>query len=77
MILDKLNWSLSTREKSLGVVAKVLDCSLEVSKIELQSGYYVHFRTNKLEKEYNHQYPSSYGLNNITAFFYKNIVGIR
>ena len=34
-------------------MAKVLDCSLEISEFELQSPYYVHFRTNTLEKGMN------------------------
>ena len=32
------------------VVAKVLDCDVAVNKFELQSFYYVHFRTNILGK---------------------------
>ena len=31
-------------------MAKVLDCGLDVSEFELQSQYYVHFRTNTLGK---------------------------
>ena len=27
-------------------MAKVLDCSLEVSEFDLQSGYYVHFQAS-------------------------------
>ena len=48
------------------VVAKVLDCSFEVSKFEFHSRYYVHFRTNILGKGMN-SLPSTYGLNNITT----------
>ena len=33
----------SWRHVSCGVIAKVLDCDLEVSEFELQSYYYVHF----------------------------------
>ena len=33
-----------------GVMAKVLDCRLEVSEFELQWRCYVHFRTNTLGK---------------------------
>ena len=36
-----------------GVVAKVLECDLEVSKFEPQSHYYVHFRTNTTRKGLN------------------------
>ena len=34
-----------------GIMAKVLDCGLEVSGFQLQSSYYVHFRTNDLSKD--------------------------
>ena len=37
-------------QSTAGVMAKVLDCSLEVSEFELQSRYYVHFRINTLGK---------------------------
>ena len=37
----------------LGVVAKVLDCDIVRSEFELQSRYYVHFRTNTLGKSMN------------------------
>ena len=33
------------------VMLKPLDCYLEVSEFELQSRYYVHFRTNTLRKD--------------------------
>ena len=42
---------------SCGVIANVMDCSLEVSEFEIQSCYYVHFRTNTLEKVMNLPYP--------------------
>ena len=32
------------------VIIKVMDCGTEVSEFELQLCYYVHFRTNTLEK---------------------------
>ena len=40
------------------VMAQVLNCDLEVSKFELQSFYYVHFRTNTLEKVINPLTPA-------------------
>ena len=40
-------------ERSHGIIAKMLDYGHEVSKFELQSGYYVHFRTNTPEKHRN------------------------
>ena len=34
-------------------MATVLDCEFKVNEFELQSRYYVHFRTNNLEKGLN------------------------
>ena len=31
-----------------GVMVKAMDCKIVVNEFELQSGYYVHFRTNTL-----------------------------
>ena len=41
-----------------GVMAKVLDCGLEVSEFELQSRYNVFFRTNTHWKSLNRPYTS-------------------
>ena len=46
-------------ERSLPVVANVLDYDIVVIEFEHQSRYYVHFRTNNLGKDI----PTSYGLN--------------
>ena len=46
-------------------MAKILDCIIEVSVFELHLPYHVHFRTNTLGD--TSSYPSSYGLNSITA----------
>ena len=46
---------------------KVLDCSLKVSKFEVQLPCYIHFLTNTLWKNMNSLIPPSYGLDNITA----------
>ena len=46
---------------------KMLDCSIEVSKFELQSCYYVYFQTNTLGERYELTYPPSYGINSFTA----------
>ena len=40
-----------------GVVANVFNCHIVVSKFELQSRYYAHFRTNTLEKGINPLIP--------------------
>ena len=45
------------------VIAKVLDCSLKVSKFELQSYYYVTY----LWERYETTYPLMYRLNSLTA----------
>ena len=47
-------------------MAKVLDCSLEVSKIN-----YIHFRTKTLGKAMNLFFPQSYG------FFYNDGFAIK
>ena len=36
-----------------GVMVKAIDCEIVVSDFELQPRYYVHFRTNTLEKGMN------------------------
>ena len=41
------------------VEANVLNCDIVVSEFELQSCYYVHFRTNALPKGINPPYPSA------------------
>ena len=38
-------------------MTNMLDYSLEVNKLELQSYYYVHFQTNTLEKGKNPLFP--------------------
>ena len=44
-----------------------MDCGNVESEFELQSRYYVHFRTNTLGKRYEPPYPPSYGLNSTTT----------
>ena len=36
-----------------GVMVKAMDCRIVVSEFKLQSGYYIHFRTNTLGKGMN------------------------
>ena len=65
LILDT-KWEMSRH----GVVAEVPDCDIVVSKFELQSRYYVHFRTVTLEKGMKPLIPPpppNYGLNSITT----------
>ena len=59
--------TVDMRGQSCCVVANVLDCSMVVSEFELQSCYYVHFRTNTLGEKYETLYPLRYGFNSITA----------
>ena len=40
-----------------GVMVRALDCGIVASEFELQSRYYVHFRTNTLEKVMNSLIP--------------------
>ena len=42
---------------SFGIVANLLDGDIVVNEFELQSHYYVHFRTNTLEMAMNHLIP--------------------
>ena len=49
------------------VMVKVLDCGIVVSEFELQSHYYVHFRTNTIGKGMNPLIPPRYVLYSITA----------
>ena len=49
-----------------GVMVKVMDCGIVVGEFELQSRYYVHFRTNILGKGIN-SLSSSYGWNSSDA----------
>ena len=50
-------------------MAKVMNCSLEISEFKLQSHYYVHFQTNSLGKRHEPFYP--------LLFFYKDSFGIK
>ena len=49
------------------VMAKVLDCDLEVSKFEFQLHYYIHFWANALGKCMNPLIFPPVGLNSIIA----------
>ena len=51
----------------LGVVAKVLGCTLEVSEFDLFSYYYVHFQTYIFGKDMNFLIPTNYGLDSTTT----------
>ena len=41
------------RRSPCNIVANMLDCDIVVSKFELQSHYYIHFKTNALRKGIN------------------------
>ena len=56
----------------VGVVAYALNCGLVVREFEIQSSYYVHFRTDTLKKGMDpppHLAHSSNGLNSTTTVF--------
>ena len=53
--------NLDVRGSTLGVVAYVLDFDIVVSKIELQSHYCIHFRTNAPKEKYETSYPQAMG----------------
>ena len=53
-----------------GVAANELDCGIVVRVFELQSRYYVHFRTNTLGKRYEPPNLYSYGLNSNIIVLY-------
>ena len=56
----------SSYQRISGVVVNVQDCDIVVSEFELNSHYYVHFRTNTLGKGMN-PFVLSYGLNSSTG----------
>ena len=51
--------SNAKRSRLRGAGANVLDCGIVVSEFELQSRYYVHFRTDTLEKSVKYFTPTS------------------
>ena len=61
-------------ESSLcSVVANALDCDIVLSKIKLQSHYYIQFWTNTLGVKYEAPYPYSHMLNSITVVLWPKI----
>ena len=60
-----------------GVIVKVLDYRIVVSEFGLQLHYYVHFRINTLGERYESPYPSSNGLNSITAVLIEGLVDVQ
>ena len=52
-----------------GVMVKMLDCGIVLSEFELQSLYYVHFRTNALGKGMKPLILSAMSLNNTATVF--------
>ena len=57
--IKQLIFSSIYAESPCGMLAKMLDCSLEGSEFKLHSCYYVHFWTNTLLKYMNPLIPSS------------------
>ena len=58
-------------------MAIVMDCGLVVSEFELQSCYYVHFRTNTFGKGMNFFVPQAMGWTVSVRFFNKDDFGIK
>ena len=50
-------FSKQQRERSHGVMVKELECALDLSEFEIQSGFYVHFSTNPIGKCMNPLIP--------------------
>ena len=50
-----------------GLMAKMLDCGLEVCEFKFQSHYSIQFWTNTLGKDMNHLLLLRYGLNSTTT----------
>ena len=70
VIIDKCSFDVihqSIRVSLCSVVVIVLDCDIVVREIELQSRYYIHFRTNTLWESHEPSYPFSYGSNTTTT----------
>ena len=57
-----------------GVMVKALDYGIIVGEFELQSLYYVHFRTNILRERYETPYSPNYALNSITALLLEGLL---
>ena len=67
MLLTITNFPPLFKESSRVLIIEVLNCSLEKSEFELQSRYYVHFRTNASEKNFEPVYSPCHRLNSIIA----------
>ncbi len=65
--MDGLHSSSYFEGVSRGVMVKAMVCEIVAREFELQSRYYVHFRTNTLGKGMNPLYPPSYELNSTTT----------
>ena len=55
------NENIKNCDSPLRVIAKVMDCSLEVIEFKLLSRYYVHFPTNTLGKSKSAFIPLAVG----------------
>ena len=65
------------RRETRGVVANLLDYDIIVSKFELQSSQYIHFRTNTLGSILNPLIPSDMDLIVSLLCFYMDGLGIE
>ena len=69
--------SQKTKGNPWGVVSKVLECDIIVSKFKLHSPYIVHFRTNIYGKGMNSLIIPVIGLVEPLLFFYKDAFDLK
>ena len=62
-----INDFTNTRGSPCGIIAKVQNCSLDVSEFKLPLCYCIHFHTNTLGKGMNPLISPSYGLDSTTT----------
>ena len=60
-LLCLVSIEISNCGEPYGLMAKLLDCGLKVSELELQSRYYIHFQTNTLWNGMNPLIPPGMG----------------
>ena len=64
---DDNDYTTGTTRNPYDALANMLDCNIVVSKFQLQSTYYIHFKANTFRKGMNVPIPPSYGLNCTTT----------
>ena len=79
MFISSNGWNHRTTKRRIlrGVIAKVLNCSLDVGEFGLQSDYCDHFRSNALRTPMNTPIPPVVYLKVSLLLFYKEGFGIK